>query len=254
MKVSRRAGTLATAALVACGGAASIAPTGVPLPTADWAEAIVDAPDRTAEDRARDEVRHPAETLTFIDVQPGMRVADLAAGAGYTTELLARAVGPDGEVYAQNDSRSLEEFVGESWPARLERSVNANVVRVDREFSRPLPPEVTDLDRVVLLFGYHDAVDRGANIASMNLAVFRALRHGGRFIIADHHAREGSGASETSQYHRIDRDFVVEQVTAAGFRLVDEAFFLRDPSDTRDWQVWSRGFRTDRFILAFERL
>ena len=64
--------------------------------------AIVAAPDRSAADRANDLRRKPAELLDFIGIRPGMVVLDLSAGGGYTTELLARAVGPTGRVYGQS--------------------------------------------------------------------------------------------------------------------------------------------------------
>src|SRR5919199_741377 len=62
---------------------------------------IVAAQDRNDQDRKADERRKPADFLPFTGVRAGMRVLDLGAGGGYTTELLARAVGKDGIVYAQ---------------------------------------------------------------------------------------------------------------------------------------------------------
>ena len=59
-------------------------------------QAAVDAPDRAADDRALDAGRKPAELLAFLGIRPGLRVAELGAGGGYTAELLARVVGPDG--------------------------------------------------------------------------------------------------------------------------------------------------------------
>ena len=86
--------------------AAAPPPAAQPPPKPDahaaW-KGVVDAPDRTEKDRELDAGRRPAETLEFLDVKPGMKVADLGAGGGYTTELLARAVGPSGAVYMQND-------------------------------------------------------------------------------------------------------------------------------------------------------
>src|SRR5262245_3557138 len=55
--------------------------------------AAVDAPDRADSDRPLDAGRKPAEMLAFFGIAPGMKVAELSAGHGYTTELLARAVG-----------------------------------------------------------------------------------------------------------------------------------------------------------------
>src|SRR5271165_2406826 len=64
--------------------------------------ALIAAPDRSAADRATDARRDPLQILTFIGARPGMKVLDLGAGGGYSTELMARAVGPNGVVYGQN--------------------------------------------------------------------------------------------------------------------------------------------------------
>src|SRR4029453_18385775 len=62
-------------------------------------EAIVASPDRSDGDRQTDQRRQPAKMLAFIGVRPGMKVLDMEANAGYSTELLARSVGPSGVVY-----------------------------------------------------------------------------------------------------------------------------------------------------------
>ena len=67
--------------------------------------ALLASPDRSAADRANDARRKPAELLAFVGVRPGMAVLDLSAGGGYTTELLARAVAPEGRVYGQSAPR-----------------------------------------------------------------------------------------------------------------------------------------------------
>src|SRR2546429_8665494 len=64
--------------------------------------AIVAAPDRSDADRVTDKRRDPVKLLAFTGVRTGMRVLDMGAGAGYSTELMARAVGPSGAVYGQN--------------------------------------------------------------------------------------------------------------------------------------------------------
>ena len=62
------------------------------------------SPDRSDADRTNDVRRKALQFLTFMDVRPGMAAADISAGGGYTTELLARAVGDTGRVYAHNTS------------------------------------------------------------------------------------------------------------------------------------------------------
>ena len=74
-------------------------------------DAIIAAPDRSDGDRQTDMRRQPAKMLAFTGVKPGMKVLDMGAGAGYSTELMARAVGPDGMVYAQDSAAVIERFV-----------------------------------------------------------------------------------------------------------------------------------------------
>src|SRR5450631_2611777 len=57
---------------------------------------IIASPDRSAADRTNDVRRKPDRMLAFIGIRPGMVALDLSASGGYTTELLARAVGPTG--------------------------------------------------------------------------------------------------------------------------------------------------------------
>ena len=234
-------------------GDAPAGSSGAPPAEAATPQAVVAAPDRTDDDRQTDARRHPAELLAFLGVKPGERVADLGAGSGYTTELLARAVGPSGVVYAQNDRQTREKFVSESWPKRLARDAMRSVVRLDREFDAPLSPEAQDLELVTLLFSYHDVIARGIDRTKLNGAVFQALRPGGLYVVADHQAPPGSGIAAASSLHRIEEKLVRQEIEAAGFRFVESADFLKDPSDDGTAPSFSREFRTDRFILKFRR-
>jgi predicted methyltransferase len=218
--------------------------------------ASVDAKDRSPADRALDDGRHPAETLAFFGIAPGMRVAELGAGGGYTTELLARVVGPRGVVYGQNSPLILSRFAEKPWGERLAKKVNANVVRADREFDDPLPPDARDLDAVILILFYHDTVWMQTDRARMNKAIFAALKPGGVFGIVDHSAREGSGLADVQTLHRIEEKIVRDEVEKAGFRLAAEATFLKNPSDPRDWNASPRVAAekrgtSDRFVLRF---
>ena len=64
--------------------------------------ALMAAPDRSDGDRQADKRRDPVPFLAFAGLRPGMKVLDMGAGAGYSTELDARVVGPTGTVYGQN--------------------------------------------------------------------------------------------------------------------------------------------------------
>jgi predicted methyltransferase len=231
------------------------AATKVPAPV----RSAVDAADRSPEDKALDAGRKPAEMLTFAGVAPGMKVADLGAGGGYTTELLERVVGDKGTVYAQNSPDWIAKFLAKPWGDRLAKPVMKSVVRVDRPFDDPLPPEAKNLDVVVFAYIYHDTVnDPTIDRAKMNAAVFAALKPGGVFLVADHSAQQGHGISDTNTLHRIDEQTVVDEVTKAGFKLDGKGDFLRNPKDTRDWNdspraAGERRGTSDRFVLRFKK-
>ena len=212
---------------------------------------IVHDQDRSDADRVTDQRRKPEKLLEFYDVRPGMRVLDLGAGGGYNTELLARVVGPAGTVYAQNNRYVLEKLVRGRFDERLKKPVMGRVVHLVREFDDPVPPEVRNLDLVTFNFVYHDTVWLGTDRARMNRAIYDALKPGGVYIVADHSARPGTGVTATKTLHRIEESVVRQEVQAAGFRLVEEAAFLRNPDDPRDAPVFKPKIPNDEFVLKF---
>jgi predicted methyltransferase len=243
---------------------------------------IVASPDRSAADRTNDTRRKPAEMLAFIGIRPGMVALDLSAGGGYTTELIARAVGPAGRVYGQSAPRdparsppAAPEGAAApvalaprataapppagppSTPLRLaDRSKNpaaGNIVSVVQKFEDPAPAAVASggLDLVTLMFNYHDLGHMGIDRAQMNKAVFVALKSGGMYVIADHSGRPGTGISESGTLHRVEEAFLRKEVEAAGFKLVAEGNFMRNPSDPRDKNTPDPPQPKDEFVLKF---
>jgi len=100
-------------------------------------KAALDQPSRPEADRARDAGRKPAEVITFLGFEEGMRVMDVIAAGGYYTEVLSIAVGEDGTVYAQNPPAVLQFRDGANDKALTERLANdrlANVIRLDADF------------------------------------------------------------------------------------------------------------------------
>lgn len=249
----------------------SAAPTAAPAPTQvvpagppAWEnpgllqsyQQLLDVKDRSKDDKALDAGRKPAALMAFAGIIPGMKVAELAAGGGYTAEVLARTVGPFGKVYGQNSKFLLDRFAQAPWTARLKKDVMKNVVRLDREFEAALPPDVTGLDAVFMVLFYHDMVWQNVDRAQMNANVFAALKPGGSFIIVDHSAAPGAGATVTETLHRIEESVVTAELQAAGFQLAATADFLKNPGDSRDWsaspsKAGAKRGTSDRFVLKF---
>jgi predicted methyltransferase len=214
---------------------------------------IVLSPDRTDADRAIDQRREPQKLLEFYAVRPGMRVFDMSAGRGHNAELLARAVGPKGRVYAHGSPNLTFPATKTAFEERMKTPAMANVVPVARDFEDPFPPEVRNLDLVTFNFNYHDTVWLGTDRAKMNRAVFQALKPGGIYIVADHSAKPGAGVGVAKSLHRIEESIVRQEVQAAGFKLIDSANFLRNPEDPRDVPVSKNPVRNDEFVLKFVR-
>jgi predicted methyltransferase len=243
------------AALVAC--AAPSSPSGpAPLSSQQIAQ-IVASPDRTAADRNNDLRRKPEAVLAFIGPRPGMIALDVSAGGGYTTELLARAIGRTGAVYGQspprNPNRSAAALAEREQRLRGANVSAAPITAVQRPFDDPIPPELADgkLDLVTLMFNYHDLGHLGVDRAAMNRAIFQALKRGGVYVIADHSGRPGTGISESGTLHRIEEAFLRKEVEAAGFKLAAEGNFLRNPKDPRDKNTPDPPQPKDEFVLKF---
>lgn len=251
---------LAAVGAVAAGEIAAAADAGVPdnkVPPA-ISQAIISAinsPDRPAADKALDAGRHPDQILAFFGIAPGMHVADLWAGGGYTTELLARTVGPTGKVYSQNGPFPPAFKKGEeAWKARLAEPGMSNVVELLKPFDKPdailpVPPE--SLDAVIIDMNYHDLVGRGYDRARINAVVFKALKPGGVYGVIDNSAAPGSGARDANTLHRIDEVFETNEIKQAGFKLVAVSAVLRNPKDDRTWFVMKHRGEQDRFVLKF---
>jgi predicted methyltransferase len=224
--------------------------TAAPSFAQDYA-AIVAAPDRAEADRQTDQRRDPVKLLTFTGVKSGMTVLDMGAGGGYSTELMARAVGPGGKVYGQDYESSPR--AKERFEARLKTGAMKNVGVLARPFDDPLPEGVGQLDLITFFFFYHDTTYMTVDRAAMNKKLFAALKPGGLLIVADHSAKVGAGTSVGKTLHRIEESALRAEVEAAGFKLVGEGGWLRHPEDTREERIFGSKVPVDEFVLKFRK-
>jgi predicted methyltransferase len=232
---------LALFAFALMGSAAAIPPP--PSAQVQYNYAIT-SPARTDDDRKSDAKRKPAEFLAFAQVKPGMKVLDLAAGGGTTAALLAAAVGNTGEVWAQSAKASpkVEQRVA-AMP-----NLHPVVAPVDNPIQKGMPP----LDLVTINMSYHDIANTPADRAAMNKRLYDALKPGGRLVIIDNSAKNGSGLSDTKTLHRIDEAAVVAEVTKAGFVVDAKSDYLRAPSDPREQPFFEMKDKPDdKFAIRF---
>jgi predicted methyltransferase len=237
-------GTVVVGVLLAIGGCSTL-PAEDPRIGAERNRSAIESPVRTEQDRRMDAARHPAEFLAFAQVRPGMRVLDVSAGAGYTSQLLALAVGGTGTVWAQREQ------AGAALAKRLTDHPQPNLIAVLRPFEDPVPDEAAKLDLITLVLNYHDITYLPVDRDRMNQRLFAALKPGGHFVVIDHAAKPGADITVGKTLHRIDEAIVRAEVRKAGFVLDAESDFLRNPADTREQTSAGAKIPTDKFALRF---
>ena len=217
-------------------------------------QSAIDDPSRPNSDREDDDRRDPLELLTFSGIRPGSIVLEIGAGRGYTTELVSRAIGPTGKMYAHRID-----------PTRLIGNRLSNVVELPNEPADPgarflaagLAPG--SLDRVLAFFSLHDGYNSEENDSQLwyrTLLTF--LKPGGEVIVMDNTAPDGSGLEFTPTVHRIDPIFLKDDILKSGFEFVAESKAWRNADDDLE-SSWfedipnrASGYQ-DRFAYRFKK-
>jgi predicted methyltransferase len=235
-----------------CLGFAAVLMAGyaVAAPQASGAfQSVLADPIRPPEDVARDADRKPAELLSFAGIRPGMKIVELAPGGGYFTRILTGAVGSKGHVYS---------ITGKPSPGvQALAQQRANLTVAGGSLGTIPTPEQVDL--VWTTLNYHDfknnKLPTGDVAQAYNAEALRVLKPGGIYLIVDHEAAAGAGASQTSTLHRIEDTVVRGEVEAAGFRFEAESKLLRHPADDHTAKVQEANIRgkTDQFVLKFRK-
>jgi len=215
-------------------------------------QAAINDPRRPEAEVARDPLRHPLDMLTFMEVRPGQRIADIRPEEGYFTRLFAPVVGETGQVYAfvPTLTAAREQAFAEGLQAEYGNVTPVIGLLDEMRFDTPL-------DVVFMGQEYHDFhIERfDVDVAEMNRRVFAALRSGGTYVILDHSGRLGTGNTEVQTLHRIEGAFVRREVEAAGFIYEGQTRVVANDDDPMDISVFDESIRgrTDQFVYRFRR-
>ena len=210
----------------------------------------IESPERTAEQRARDYYRKPAEILTLSGIEEGDRIVEIASFGQYFTTMLLAAIGPSGHV-DMYDLPYIERFGG---PASREfDEKHANAVYHQESYNDVTLPQ--GVDSVWNVLYYHDLQPQGVDTAAFNRKIFNALKPGGIYLVIDHKAEDGSGWRDAGTIHRMGVETIKQEVLAAGFELALESNLLANPADDRTKMVFEPGTRgtTDQAFFIFRK-
>ncbi len=161
----------------------------------------------------------PDEIMDALNIADGSRVADVGAGAGWFTVRLARRVGPNGRVYAEDIQQPMLDAID----YRVRREGLTNVDTVPGTPEDPTLP--AGLDAVLIVDVYAEVVyAEVADPVSLLTHVAAALKPQGRLGIVDW-TKEGGGPG-TPMERRIEAADVIRDAEAAGLTLLSHETFL----------------------------
>jgi predicted methyltransferase len=228
----RHAALFASAAATLC---CSAAPATAPPPAAPANE----LPARVADAPAGRPAPADSEAtlLRFLALGRGDRMADLGSGDGYSILPFTRAVGPFGLVYARHAPKVSQHLPSNAVYETPAESLPENVVPMATALNAPLLPQVKNLDAVTFLFGYHRLIAEQPDRVRFHLAVLRALKPGGVFVVAERGA---------------DADVVRAEVQSAGFRFVEAADSLSPGPEERPAGDPAPP-QADEYVLKFQK-
>lgn len=236
------------------------------IPAASWAEpanvaaSVAATSSRTEANVKLDESRKPAEVLTFLGLEKGMRVLDMFGANQYWAEIIAPAVGPDGFVVVWQPNQFMNDKRRATFAGFAAKQ--KNVLLINSPFEQP-SIGTNAYDFILMNLDYHDVYWESSErkIGRMEpdtwlARLYAAAKPGAVVGIIDHIATPGGDTrAVVEKLHRIDPAVVKADFERAGFVLEAQSDLLRNPADDHSLNVFDDKIRgkTDRFIFRFRK-
>lgn len=207
---------------------------------------VVDGEHRSAENKARDQYRHPVETLTFFGIQPNMTVVELWPFGGWYTEILAPYLKGTGKLYAaamdpdstnENDKR-YNEGLRKMLDARPDLFSEVEVTAL-APGKYEIAPEGS-ADMVLTFRNIHNWVWAG-NEKEVFEAAFRALKPGGVLGVVEHRHNDPNFEPKKPGQAYVGEEYAIKLIESVGFKLDARSDINNNPKDTKDHPrgVWT---------------
>lgn len=199
---------------------------------------------RSAENKARDQYRHPKETLEFLGFKSNMTVVEITPGGGWYTEILAPALKGSGKLIGAHYPDTGEDNYYSNSRKRLEKKLAGNDVFSEVELSNFVPKKASELapagtaDMVLTFRNLHNWGDEGVQQVFMD--AHKALKSGGILGVVEHRLPKGVEENDMNRGY-VSVDKTVAQAKAAGFKLVGSSEVNANAKDKASYEkgVWT---------------
>jgi len=201
---------------------------------------------RSAKNKARDQYRHPKQTLEFFGVNDKQTLIEIYPGGGWYAEILAPLLKDNGHYTAailkpkesSGEAADDERGIRGKFKADPAHFGAAKIVEFDSKNAVLGTPASAD---VVLTFrNVHNMTDEGSEV-SMFKGFFDVLKPGGVLGVVDHRAAKGADPAKLKESGYLPEEFVIKLATDAGFKLAAKSEINANPKDTKDYPkgVWT---------------
>jgi predicted methyltransferase len=222
---------------------------------------------RLPDDLARDSRSKPEAVIPLLHIEAGATVVDIFGSGGYYSELLASAVGAEGEVWLHNND-GFEAWGINGLRDRFDKRDPGNINRHTRSGINLDLGEET-MDAAIIVMALHDIyvipkryngeeyvpVGSPANATYFLEQIYTALKPGSRFVVVEHAGDASMESEEVFDLHRMIEVRARNEVENVGFHFIESSDALRNPKDDRSMIVFDSDIKgqTDRFVLSFEK-
>ncbi len=211
---------------------------------------VIRSAHRDAANAARDQYRHPQETLTLFGIRPQMNVLEISPGRGWYTEILAP--------YLADQGRLTVASFGDDHPTEYLRNIHIGMVKKFESQPQIYGKVVIDLlqnrqtgkyldgmpdnsfDMALTFRNTHNWI-RFGGIEEVYRALHRVIKPGGVLGVVQHRAAPGNDARQTAEQGYVPERFVITLLEGIGFELTAKSEINANPRDTRDHPkgVWT---------------
>ena len=215
--------------------------------TAAALKAILAGSHRPDTDKARDQYRHPLETLTWCGIKDSMTVVEIWPGGGWYTDILAPFLKERGTYYAAGLDPASEVESRRNGAQHFQEKLAANPELFSKVKVTVLaPPTKTDIapegsaDMVLTFRNVHNWMSDGQT-ETIFKAMYRALKPGGILGVVEHRGNPAVPQDPKAASGYVREDYMIKLAEGAGFQLAGRSEINANPKDTKDYPqgVWT---------------